>query len=309
MTQPLLTLCIPTNGVLHWVQPVLESIEMQGVDTALYEIVVTDNGSDVAFKDYMRSYAAAHANVVYRETTAQRFLNQKEAFGLARGRFIKFVNHRMPLKPGALAYLLDFVREYQDADEKPVIYFANGSLGTSERQAVHSFDAFIGGLGIYSSWSGGLAFWREDYEAIPEHAYNDLFPHTDILFFHRQRKTYLLDDTLIHTDLPVGKTAKGRYDLYLAFAVEYPSLLLELVRAGDVRLETFLAIKKKLIWFLAEQYMEFHVLRRPCSYDLSSYVAAITVYFSERAVAWRWPVVFARRAAGKIYHMFFKKKI
>lgn len=46
----LISLCIPTNGVIEWVFPVLESIYAQGVETALYEIVITDNGDNIEFK-------------------------------------------------------------------------------------------------------------------------------------------------------------------------------------------------------------------------------------------------------------------
>ena len=42
----LISLCMPTNGVIEWVFPVLDSIFGQGVDDNLYEVVVTDNGDN-----------------------------------------------------------------------------------------------------------------------------------------------------------------------------------------------------------------------------------------------------------------------
>ena len=80
VSKPLLTLCIPTNGVLHWVRPVLESIFQQDVDSSLYEVVVTDNGDNTDFKEFMRGYADKHPNVIYRETQAQGFLNHQGAW-------------------------------------------------------------------------------------------------------------------------------------------------------------------------------------------------------------------------------------
>ena len=50
MSKPLVSLCIPTNGVVEWVFPVLDSIYNQIVDNALFEIVITDNGNNVVFK-------------------------------------------------------------------------------------------------------------------------------------------------------------------------------------------------------------------------------------------------------------------
>ena len=39
-----LTICIPTNGIVEWVFPVLDSIFQQDdVNLSRYEVVVTDN--------------------------------------------------------------------------------------------------------------------------------------------------------------------------------------------------------------------------------------------------------------------------
>ena len=70
----MLTLCIPTNGVLEWVFPVLDSIYMQGVDEALFEVVVTDNGKNELFEQGMREYEEKYANLIYRKTTALEIL-------------------------------------------------------------------------------------------------------------------------------------------------------------------------------------------------------------------------------------------
>ena len=56
MTKPLVSLCIPTNGVVEWVFPVLDSIYNQSVDNALFEIVITDNGNNVVFKKSIQDY-------------------------------------------------------------------------------------------------------------------------------------------------------------------------------------------------------------------------------------------------------------
>lgn len=45
---PLLSICIPTNGIVEWVIPVLKSIYSQKADNSLFEVVVTDNGNSSA---------------------------------------------------------------------------------------------------------------------------------------------------------------------------------------------------------------------------------------------------------------------
>ena len=61
----LVTLCIPTNGVPEWCQPVFESIYQQGVDENLFQVVVTDNGDNQEFKKIAHQYQANHKNFVY----------------------------------------------------------------------------------------------------------------------------------------------------------------------------------------------------------------------------------------------------
>ena len=65
---PIVSLCMPTNGVPEWVFPVLESISSQGVSDSLYEVVITDNGKNEDFKQEMREKLAVHPNWVYAET-------------------------------------------------------------------------------------------------------------------------------------------------------------------------------------------------------------------------------------------------
>ena len=36
---PIISLCIPTNGVIEWIFPVLDSIYVQGVEENLFEVV------------------------------------------------------------------------------------------------------------------------------------------------------------------------------------------------------------------------------------------------------------------------------
>ena len=111
--QPLLTLCISTDGSLEWVRSVLQSIE-QHIEEGenRFEVVVTDNGNNAAFVEFMKAYVLEHQYVRYKKTNVQGFLNLCEAFRMAEGVFVKFINHRMPLKKGTLAYYIGFVKKH-----------------------------------------------------------------------------------------------------------------------------------------------------------------------------------------------------
>jgi len=280
--KPLVSLCIPTNGVAEWVFPVLDSIFEQTVDNSQYEVVITDNGSNQEFKTILKEkYLSQHANLVYEETEAQLFLNEIEAYKRASGELIKFVNHRTRLTKGSLEKLIAFVHEY--GEEKPIIYFSNGAITSldQKRYQYDDFNQFVRELSYWSSWSTGMTIWKSDFGRLPtDTVFNYLFPHTTILFQERTREKYIIDNTIIMDEIPVGNKPKGQYDLFYAFAVEYPGILLDLLRRGDITQETFLHVKRENLKFLSSLYLHFVIRHKPCSYDLSSYGSSIQVFYN-----------------------------
>lgn len=102
MEHPIISLCLPTNGIIEWVFPVLDSIYSQDVDNSLFEVVVTNNGDNDKFDKMMMNYAGIHSNLIYKKTDAYMFYNQLEALKLASGTYLKFVNHRAAFTKGAL---------------------------------------------------------------------------------------------------------------------------------------------------------------------------------------------------------------
>ena len=250
----LLSLCIPTNGVLEWVIPVLDSIYSQGENENLYQVVVTDNGDNAEFFHRMTEYTEAHYNLKYIKTNSPGFLNQIDCFKNADGQFIKFINHRFTLNKGALNYYINFIRN--NIKNKPIIYFSNGVINSSKKILnLNTFDKFVNKLSYWSSWSAGIGFWRDElYKLDDIKEYNELFPHTDILFMETNSNSYIIDDTNLLTQLPVGKISKGKYNLFKAFAVEYPSIICNLFRKNQITLQTFLKIKKENLCFIKQQY-------------------------------------------------------
>lgn len=302
-----LTLCIPTNGVIEWVFPVLDSIYEQGVDDSQFEVVVTDNGQDEEFKSMMRDYTAAHENLTYLETSAPLFLNMIECFKAAEGEFIKFVNHRTLLLEGALEEYLGFVAANRMT--RPVVYFSNGAIkGIEGQKHFYSFDDFVREISYCASWSTGIGFWRDNFEAMPKtlDSFNETFPHTTILFNVRDASEYIVDNRKLLREIPVSHANKGRYNLFKAFAVEYLALTLDLVREGDVTITSFLNIKEDTRHFLAGLYFDFVLMKKPCSYDLSSYDEAIRVFYSRGEMRRAILRCSLARIKGKISRAFLR---
>ena len=298
---PILSLCLPTNGVVEWVFPVLDSIFAQQADCRQFEVVVTDNGSNQEFKKIMlEKYVPQYENLVYAQTDAPLFLNEIEAYKRASGELIKFVNHRTLLVDGAVEKLIRFAQEHMT--EKPVVYFSNGLPHLKqERFTYPSFDLFVRNLSYWSSWSTGMTFWKSDFDMLPKDTvFNYLFPHTTVLFQIRDRDRYIIDNTVIMDEMPVGNRPKGKYDLFYAFAVEYPGILSDLLRAGDITHETFLYVKGENLKFLSELYFDFVLRKKYCSYDLSGYDRSIQVFYSHAQMKKQLRTLTVSRILGKV---------
>ena len=273
--QPYLSLCIPTNGVIEWVSPVLNSIYDEKNPIGEFEVIVTDNGNNEEFYEFMQSYAKTHSNLIYKKTDAIMFENQIEAFKIASGKLIKFVKHRMMLLPGTLNYLLKFVIENEE--KKPVVYFLdNGCAGRYD-----NFDHFVKALSYWSSYSAGVAMWKSDFNNMDlNKPFNKLFPHTNMIFSVKNRKEYIIDGHKIMKEELTDATKKGRYNLFYAFAVEYPAVILELYRDGDVSYETLKSVMRDNYEFIAKLYWDYVIMRKPCSYKLEDIKKNVNIFYN-----------------------------
>jgi len=300
---PMVSLCMPTNGVSKWVFPVLDSIYCQNVENSKFEVVVVDNGNNDEFEAQMRDYAKKHSNITYAKTNAYEFLSEIETYKCANGELIKFVNHRTKLVAGFLQKIIEFAEE--NKSNKPIIYYTNGVLKCERKEyRFETFDQFVKKLSYWSSWSTGMTFWKTDFESIDLSEPNVLFPHTSILFAKRNRNLYIVDNSVVFDEIPTGTSPKGKYNLFNAFAVEYVDLILQLFREGDINLDTFFAVKQDNLEFVSSLFWEYIIKKNDCSYDLSNYRKSIDVFYNMKDVR----TVALKIVCGKIFRRFRIKK-
>lgn len=278
--KPVLSLCIPTNGVKEWILPVLDSIYASNEDNSKFEVVIMDNGNNHDFQTAIEQYQKNHGNLEYYQSKAAGFLCQIDCLKKAKGEFIKFVNHRYLFLNGAVEFLIDYAEE--NIENKPVTFFSNGNLNET---LCKTFDEYVRNLSHYSSWSGGLALWKKDLDFLAQKDhFNALFPHADILFADRDAQSYMISNRKLFSEIPTGHAAKGKYNLFYAFAVEYPSIINELLRDHDISVDTFLSVKKDLLGFIADCYLDFIIRKKEASYTLDHYREYINVYYSQGAL-------------------------
>lgn len=275
------SLCLPTNGVIEWVFPVLDSIYRQNVDDSLFEVIVTDNGENYEFKTMMEKYAKEKENLIYKKTNAFMFHNQLEALKLASGEYFKLINHRGVFLEGALSEMIAIIERYQQ--EKPVIYFSNNAI--KENYELDSFDAFVKHLGIYASWTTGVGIWKSDYDNLPADIKIDkISPHSCILFSERHKSKYVINNLHFCKEIEGSHANKGTYDLFKAFGVEELSITQNLYIDGDISADTLKSVKNAYKRFLHDCYFDFVIKKQPCSYDLSGFDDAMGIYFNKTSI-------------------------
>lgn len=277
MDRPILSLCIPTNGAVKWIVPVIDSIYSQGCDDALFEVIVADNAKNAELQEIIEHYG--HNNIRYFRSDAQGFLNIVSSFQSAKGDFCKLINHRAKMIAGALDDLIGMVNKYKD--EQPVIYCTNGVVGEGKDVVrCKNLDELLWNLHYYCTWMAGIGIWRKDIPNLEGIEYNKMFPNTTILFEQRtQPSAYLLYNKKFFNEQ--NGHGKGCYNLFHTFAVVFPDMLKDLQRRDRITQRTFDKVMKDLYGCLQNFYMNF-VLRNPDkSFDLSGNHKNLTTYYSE----------------------------
>lgn len=268
MNAPLVSFCIPTNGVIEWVVPVLNSIYSQDQAPDLFEVIVTDNGNSKEFAEIMMNFSASHYNFIYKRTDAKMFLNQIEAFKLANGDLIKFVNHRMLFLPGAVEYFINYSNT--NRDKKPITYFANGMLKT-KKEVIEcmDFDEYVRKLSYWSSWSAGTAIWKSYLQRLDLNMeFDTLFPHLDLIFLEKSRNDYRINNKVVFKEIRSDITKKGQYNLFYAFSCAYIEYFRKLKMNKWISNSTYFHVKYDTMCFMASLYSDFIILKNSSSYDL-----------------------------------------
>lgn len=76
----------------------------------------------------------------------------------------------------------------------------------------------------------------------------------------------------------IDDSKKGKYDLFFAFGVEYPAIILELYRQGEISFKTFDKVKESNLVLLAQLYYAHILRKKACSYDFKQLFRKYTVF-------------------------------
>lgn len=274
--QPLLSICIPTNGAVEFIIPVLESIYSQNdVDKAKYEVFITDNGLDskleVAIQPFMHN-----GNLRYLATTDKGFLNLITSLKLGKGIFCKMLNHRSILIPGSLKALVEMVEKYKKT--QPVIYCTDKSIKGDDIIFCENFNSFVRTMSYYSSWSAGIGIWEKDKQILEKIECNEMFPNTSLLFEMRQESEYVIWNKKYQNMM--DEPTKGGYNIFHTFAVVFLDLLNDLERRGRISSSTFRSVKNDLRMFLSMWYYNIVCTPNQYTFSIDGYKKHILIYYN-----------------------------
>ena len=306
--QPILSICIPTNGIVEWMIPVVESIYAQKVDNDLFEVVITDNGG----KDDLEKalYVYDYPNLHYYKTTAQGFTNQIDAFEKCSGLFCKMLNHRSKMIPGSIDKLIALVERYKE--EKPILYCAEGNAKGRNIIECANTDEFVRNLSYWVSWSAGTGAWKSDLADIRKKEINTMFPHTLFLLGLRKESKYVIWNETY--ELMASDAGKGGYDLFHTFGVVFLDILHELLDRNHISSSTFESVKHDLYEFLRGLYLNEVLLPTKHTFIIQNVAESMDVYYGRyyywKMVAWayyRRTFVYVKGGILSILRRLYKK--
>lgn len=309
MSKPLLSICIPTNGVSKWILPTLDAIYSQHVDLALYEVVITDNGADSTLSRDLILYK--YSNLHYVRTNDSGFLNLVTSLKCGNGILRKMLNHRSIIVPGTIERWLCLAEIYKKT--KPILYFSDFLLKKGGCIECKNLDSFIENLSYWSSWSAGLSIWDIDVDRIEVIKLNEMFPNASLLFNIREKTEYVICDEK-YQDMQ-DETGKGGYDLFHTFAVTYLDILSDLRVRKKISEKTFILVKKDLKKFLLMWFRILFYNKKKYTFVNSNIKQSFSIYYSKKDYYFLYisaylffPLYYPLFKIKKIIKMFFINK-
>lgn len=272
--QPILSLCIPTNGAVEWILPVIESIYSQGYDTDKFEVVITDNGKDSQLPAHIARMD--YPNLCYKQTTDEGFLNLVSCLKEGKGLFCKMINHRSVMTPGSVSEMVALVEKYKDI--QPIIYCSDGNARVNgDCFECENLDAFIYHLSFWCTWSAGIGFWQKDIPNIDKIKLLPIMPNISMICDIRKESSYVIYNKKYQK--MSDDSGKGGYDLFSTFGVTVLDFLSFQRVKGRISQDTFVTVKKDLYGFLSDLYFNEVVMPTKHTFILHNIADSMEVYY------------------------------
>lgn len=272
----ILSICIPCYGRIDYVRNTLKSIFIDNADVALdeYEVVISDNDPKQAIKQLAEEFKG-YSNLKYYHTSCEGFMNSYYVLTYGHGDFLKLHNSQTLFKKGALRAIINEIKKYRESHA--LIFYTNGLLHKFKSKEYDTFNDFMYHLSYWSSWSNGFNIWKDDFKKLGDIKLNKLFPHTSIFLTQNNAKRYCINDAILFDVQRIPK--RGGHNKFEAFTIEYPSLIDDSYKKGDIDVRTKKHILKGIMYEFLPSLIFNKYIARIETFESTGFKKNIKVYF------------------------------
>jgi hypothetical protein len=285
INNPIISFCIPTNGRINTLKKTLGSfyLDNEDVDENLYEICIADNSPADDAVEMLKPFFVKK-NLKYKKNNASGFLNSIEALKMGSADFLKLHNNYSTLKKGALRTIIKMITLKKD--EKPVIFFSNGSITNIKTSIeIANFDRFLNKISYWSTWSTAFGIWHDDFDILCKNInINNMFPHTSLLFESYSKNNFVIDNNKYFKNLSVY--AKGGYHLTKTFCINYIDMIKTILSLNIIRRQTYKKIRLDILYFFFPPwYANVFLHKQEYTFDVSNTYELLKVNYNKLEIA------------------------
>lgn len=291
ISQPILSICIPTYNRTDILRQTLNSIFSQDVEQSLFEVCVSDDSPLADTEKMIKKEFFEYDNLVYKRKVLDNeisFLNCFEVLKMGSGQYLKLCNDTSFFNPDSVSRMIQVLEN--NIETKPVIFFPMGSLTDVSEKSFSDFNSFLAYVSYWSTWAGAFGIWKKDFSCLLDkniinNLMNDVvidkkFPHTAMLFNLSEKKTFFVDNYQYTKTLPVE--TKGGYNLPEVFGVKYIRMIQELYDKRIITYTTTQKIKSDIFEFVADWNVNVFFEPKKFTFDFSNVQKYITASYGDK---------------------------
>ena len=254
MTQPILSICIPTYNRADYLDKTLDAICFQEVFrlTDKIEIVISDNCSNDNTHEICQKY------IKYYPDKIKYFKNQKNIYddnyqkvlSYGKGKYLKLLNDTLIFTKDSLKYMVDMIEK--NLEEKPLIFFSNGFnsefFNKRDENIFNNIDELISYLSYQITWIGGFGIWKEDFDEISDfnrYSYLRLLQVDVLLRLALMKKKIIVYSHIFAEAQRVGN--KGGYNIAEIFGQNYLKILKEHLKNKTLSKKVYNIEKRRIL--------------------------------------------------------------
>lgn len=297
MSQPILSICIPTYNRAQYLKTSLDSIVSQdGFKSGQVEIVISDNCSTDSTEELCTQYTTKFSMIkYYRNNQNIRDQNFPTVLNKATGLFRKLSNDSIIYNPGAIKNMLDIIKS--NIEQKPIIFFMMDDNSKPDEHFT-TLDDFLYCVSFNTTWIAGFGLWQEDAVHIMDTVDDCKSSIWQVPFLLKMICVHV-NSVVIHYKLFYAQAVVKKdisYGLYNVFYKNYLKYNKEFLDKGLMSQRCFDFLKRDLLYnFFTNWMITFDTQRTKYKYNESEDLTALVFKAYEREPYYRSYCVFYKK--------------